>query len=492
MGGFRTIGRYELHARIAAGGMGAVHLGCIRGEVGFRRAVAIKRMHAAIASDPASVAGFIDEARLTARLRHPNVVSTLDVVGTDDELIIVMDYVHGESLAQLARSGSSLPIGIAVAVVIGALHGLHAAHEARDENGELLGLVHRDVSPQNILVGADGVARVADFGVAKASGKLATTKSDAVKGKIAYMAPEQLAGLEIDRRADVFSMGVVLWELLTGERLFLGANDGATVANILRKHIEPPSVRNPVAADLDAIVLRALERDPDARFESARAMARALESTGLAATSTDVAEWVERRAAKALAERAAQVAEIERTGPRPQEDLERLVTKIASSTPRAVTTTEPEATREEQVTSTAAATVEALPRTVKRRRPKRRTAAVALLVGIVGFVLTCTLLYARHRARLATARPPQASSVVFEEPPAVADASAPEPSAIVVKTIELDERSAATSASARAPARPPRAPPARPPSTRPRKNCADPYTRDELGRKIYKRECLVE
>src|SRR5689334_1708582 len=210
--------------------MATVHFGRLNGPVGFSRTVAIKRLHPNFATDPEFVASFLDEARLAARISHPNVVPTLDVVATDGEVFIVLEYVSGESLGKLWRSHTSknerIPIPYSLAIMANALHGLHAAHEVRDERGEPLAIVHRDVSPQNIIVGTDGVARVLDFGVAKAAGRLQETgDSGALKGKIAYMAPEQITGGSVSRVTDVYAAAVVLWELLAGRRLIDGAND---------------------------------------------------------------------------------------------------------------------------------------------------------------------------------------------------------------------------------------------------------------------------
>src|SRR5580692_2033966 len=198
----RIVGRYAIYGELASGGMATVHLGRLLGPVGFSRTVAIKRLHEQFAKDPDFVSMFLDEARLCARIKHPNVVPTLDVIAGDRQLLLVMDYVQGESLSRLFRSavarGERIPLKVTVAIVSGMLHGLHAAHEAKDERGEPLGIVHRDVSPQNVLVGIDGVARVLDFGVAKARGRLHTTQDGRVKGKLSYMAPEQLRSEAVD------------------------------------------------------------------------------------------------------------------------------------------------------------------------------------------------------------------------------------------------------------------------------------------------------
>jgi serine/threonine protein kinase len=204
----RSIGRYVLYGEIASGGMATVHFGRLSGPAGFSRTVAIKRLHPQYAKDPEFVSMFLDEARLAARIRHPNVVTTLDVVTTGAEIFLVMEYVQGESLSRLLRAVRPMmtpaDTRIVATIVSGVLHGLHAAHEARDEQGQPLRIVHRDVSPQNVLVGTDGVPRVLDFGVAKAAGRVQTTREGQLKGKLAYMAPEQVRG-EVTRVTDVYS-----------------------------------------------------------------------------------------------------------------------------------------------------------------------------------------------------------------------------------------------------------------------------------------------
>ena len=319
------VGRYALYDAIAAGGMATVHYGRLLGPVGFSRTVAVKRLHAQFARDPEFVSMFLDEARLAARIRHPNVVPTLDVVATGGELFLVMEYVAGESLSRLVRTaagfGTIVPPRIVIAIMCGVLRGLHAAHEATNERGEPLGIVHRDVSPQNILVGIDGQARVLDFGVAKAAGRLQTTRDGKLKGKLAYMAPEQLRGKAVDRRVDIFAAATVLWEALTGRRLFRGDNEGAIVTKILEGNVELPS--SMVSADeadeasrailksIDAIVLKGLALQVADRYETAREMAIALERVAPPAGVAEVSEWVEHFAKDVLVTRAQQVADIE-------------------------------------------------------------------------------------------------------------------------------------------------------------------------------------
>ncbi len=309
-----VIGRYVLFDEIAAGGMATVHLGRLRGAIGFARTVAIKRLHPALSRDADFTAMFMDEAKIAARIRHPNVVSVLDVVHEGGELFLVMDYVQGESLARLMRAirPGVIPPRIAVTVIAQMLHGLHAAHEATSEHGDPLGIVHRDVSPQNVMVGSDGVTRVLDFGVAKAAHRAQTTRDGSIKGKISYMAPEQLLSENVDRRADVYAASVVLWEALTGQRLFDGDNQGRVVRKILDEPVPPPSSVAPgLPPALDGALMRGLERDVAKRWQSARELAAALEQALPPATPTMIGEWVEAIAGSSLMDRARRVKDIE-------------------------------------------------------------------------------------------------------------------------------------------------------------------------------------
>jgi serine/threonine protein kinase len=314
----RIVGRYAIFDEIASGGMATVHFGRLLGPVGFTRTVAIKRLHPQFAKDPEFVSMFLDEARVAARIRHMNVVPTLDVITTDGELFLVMDYVQGESLSRLWRAvgadgqGGLMPVPVAVSILSGVLQGLHAAHEAKNERGEPLGLVHRDVSPHNVLVSIDGVARVLDFGIAKAIGRVQTTREGQIKGKIAYMAPEYLNAQPVDRRSDVYAVGVILWQCLTGRRLFDADSEGLLLARVLESRPPPPSeVAASVGRELDEVTLRALARNPADRFQTARAMAIALEHCVRPATPSEVGEWVESLAGASLHRRAERMAEIE-------------------------------------------------------------------------------------------------------------------------------------------------------------------------------------
>ncbi len=302
--------------------------------------MAIKRLHPHLAENLEFRATLIDEARMAARIHHPNVVPTLDVVTAEGELLLVMEYVRGESLGRLVKIQMErqqlLPLPVASAVVVGALHGLHAAHEATNDHGEPLGIVHRDVSPQNILVGIDGLARVIDFGVARATGRLQTTREGTVKGKIAYMAPEQLAGRVVTRAADVYAMGVVLWESLTCKRLFVGESEAALVARVLAGPSGPPSWHVPnLPQEVDALVMRALAHDPAARFGTAREMAETLIRVLPPAFPTDVGTWCERAARESLAKRETLLAEIESSSGMASAQALGATTALASPTGRA-------------------------------------------------------------------------------------------------------------------------------------------------------------
>lgn len=305
-------GRYMVYGELASGGMATVEFGRLLGPLGFARPVAIKRMHPHFARDPDLVAMFIDEARLSARLNHANVIPALDIVHEAGELALVMEYVPGESLADLlevaSRRGAQFPIRIAASIAAAMLHGLHAAHEARDDRGDALGIVHRDVSPQNVLIGVDGVPRVFDFGIAKATGRLRSTPDGQVKGKLAYIAPEQLRGDAVDRRTDVYGASSVLWEMLCGRALFDGPNQSAILHAVLTQQVAAPStLRADASPALDRIVLSGLSRDPEARFSSAREMALALERQVGACTQSELSAWLESLAGERIAARAARL-----------------------------------------------------------------------------------------------------------------------------------------------------------------------------------------
>jgi serine/threonine-protein kinase len=300
--------RYELLVKLASGGMATVYVGRQRGAAGFWRLCAIKRAHPHLLEDPDFRRMLIKEAWLASRLRHANVVAVQDVEELEDELLLVMDYVEGASLAALRDATDALPARVVVRIVLDACAGLGAVHELSGEDGGPLGLVHRDVTPQNILVGRDGVARLADFGIAKSMhGSVGATATGVLKGKFAYMAPEYVEAADCDARSDVFSMGVLLWEGLTGERLFRGETEMATMKLVLGREAPPVSSVHARLAPLDAVVARALAKRPEERWPTAEALAAALESAaqsaGLAGGHREVGEIVEELVGAALVER---------------------------------------------------------------------------------------------------------------------------------------------------------------------------------------------
>ena len=311
------IGRYMICDEIGAGGMATVHLGRILGAAGFSRVVAIKRLHASCAESDKFATMLIDEARIAARIRHPNVAPTLDVIRAEGELLLIMEYVHGPSLSwlqsRLLERLEPMPPRMAVRIALDSLAGLHAAHQAKSERGRPLGIVHRDVSPQNILVGEDGVARVLDFGIAKAEGRLSFSLFGEIKGKLRYMSPEQLRGESLDCRTDVFATGIVLWEMLAGRRLLGRPVDGEP-ANIMNDMLatlaELRGRLTSVSADVEEVVIKALSVDRAGRFASADEMAVALAATD-AATAKELGVWTAHIARDLLTHRLEQIERIE-------------------------------------------------------------------------------------------------------------------------------------------------------------------------------------
>jgi serine/threonine-protein kinase len=287
------IGPYQLVAELGRGGMATLFLGLQTGLGGFSRHVAIKIIHPEIASDPETIRMFLDEARLGGSIRHPNVARVEAIAEHDGWPYLVMEYIEGATLTQIlrarARAEAPLPLEHTVAIIARIAEALHAAHEATDELGSPLGIVHRDVSPSNVLIDTHGHVKLIDFGVAKARHRLARTMPGSVKGKLAYMAPEQLAGSDLDRRVDVFALGVVLWEMLTLRRLFHAATDIETIMKIRETApvVPPSSVRPEVSPRLDDVVGTMLARDLEERFCTTAAARHALLVTCPAATLVD-------------------------------------------------------------------------------------------------------------------------------------------------------------------------------------------------------------
>jgi serine/threonine protein kinase len=476
-----VIGRYALFDEIASGGMAAVHLGRLLGPSGFSRTVAIKKLHAHFARDPEFVEMFLDEARLVARIQHPNVVPTLDVVSLEGQLYLVMEYVQGESLSRLRMAatarGQRIPVRVALSIAVGVLDGLHAAHEARNEQGQPLGIVHRDVSPQNILVGVDGVARVLDFGVAKAAWRAQTTKDGQLKGKLAYMAPEQLTSDVIDRRVDVFAAAVVLWESLTGKRLFDAESPMVVMTQIASREIEKPSTLvTGLPPELDRVVMRGLARKPSDRFASTRDMAVALEAVGWIASPREVGQWVEQMAGEQLGTRARKVAGIEgistihtRSPSRPS-----LLAVTPPTLPDIVPTPLPSATPN--------------PITMSFRDvgPTRRPLSIVVVAALVALAVAVGVLALREPATLATAvdaLPAVGAAAVAlaatPPPPVTATPSASSPPSDPIPPTA--PKPTATIPARRATV---------PTPVKPRSDCNPPYTIDASGIRRPKMQCL--
>jgi serine/threonine protein kinase len=319
------IGRYVLLGEIARAGMATVHLGRAIGLGGFSRTVAIKRLHPDLARDPEIVRMLLDEARIAGRISHANVVPVIDVTTERGEMLLVMEYVHGVSLARalsVARAeGHRLSPEIAVGIAVDILSGLHAAHETVDEHGSPLHIVHRDVSPQNVMVGADGVCRLIDFGIAKAALRAESTRGEKVKGKLGYLAPEQLSGGSVDRRVDIFAAAIVIWEMLCGQRLFDFDDIGGALHAVLHAPILSPRSLVPDLPDgVEKAMMRGLDRDPSERFGTAGEFARALEVATPRASPGEIARWLKHVAREPLRERSLLLAREEREGSEAESD----------------------------------------------------------------------------------------------------------------------------------------------------------------------------
>jgi serine/threonine protein kinase len=278
---FLTLGRYQLLSRLAVGGMAEVYL-ARQGELsGFKTLVVVKKVLPHLAVKPDFIAMFLDEARIASMLDHPNIVRITEVGRAGDEYYLAMELVQGKALAAMLQHGEKaktpIPHTLAALIVSNAAAGLHHAHQLTDASGNLLGLVHRDVSPQNIMVSFEGSVKVIDFGIARALGRLGDTNSGSLKGKLGYMAPEQARGESVDARADIFSLGVVLWECVAGRRLFLRENELATLRAVVYEPLPKISQYTQVDPVLETIVEHALERDVEERFQTAEEMRVALE-----------------------------------------------------------------------------------------------------------------------------------------------------------------------------------------------------------------------
>jgi serine/threonine protein kinase len=311
----RRFGRYELLFRLASGGMAQLYVGRLRGVEGFEKLVVIKLIHDEYAEESSFVKMFIDEARLLGRISHPNVVQVMELGEVDGAYYIAMEYVHGESLGAFANR-VHIPLLHSARIISDAAAGLHAAHELRDLDGAPLSVVHRDVSPGNILISYGGAVKVTDFGVARALGNLSVTHVGTLKGKFSYMAPEYLRSGTVDRRSDIFALGVVLYEISTRKRLFKTSIDGRRLEHGGDEILPPTLLRADYPPALEQIVMRALEDDPSMRFQTAQEMHNALEqyiiSSGAPALNSDLGELMTETFAERMAKKRTLISESSR------------------------------------------------------------------------------------------------------------------------------------------------------------------------------------
>lgn len=440
-------GRYEILAEIASGGMATVYLGRLASAPGFERQVAIKKLHPHLERQKDFIEMFLDEARIAARIHHPNVVQTLEFGADENGHFLVMDYVEGPTLAKLlakvVSTGDRIPTPISIRIALDALAGLHAAHELHDEQGRLMNVVHRDVSPQNILISVDGLARITDFGVARANERLAVTRTGQLKGKLSYMAPEQARGDTTDLRADVFAMGVILWECLTGRRLFRGKTDteAETLTKVLYGEITKVSAVNPeVHPYLDAICARALERPLEARFASCAEFIEALDQAARQgieiATSREVARYIEQVYGQEIAQRRATIRSL-----RPQgEGLIPGETTGVKSNPQLSSVSSASLSYEASTHS------RAIPLVTERDTSARTN---GLLLGAVGIAVVAALgaaavaVWVATRPQVAPVVLPAASIVVVPAQSVVP----PEPSVVVTASASASAEPPASAAS---------------------------------------------
>jgi hypothetical protein len=317
-------GKYYLLERINIGGMAEVFKAKTFGVEGFERLIAVKRILPNIAEDEEFIAMFIDEAKIAVQLQHGNIAQIFDLGKVDDSYFIALEYVNGKDLRsifdRLRGKGEVMPIQQACYVIMQVCEGLDYAHNKRDGQGRELHLVHRDISPQNVLIGYDGEVKLIDFGIAKAAGKASKTQAGILKGKFGYMSPEQVRGLPIDRRSDIFSVGIVLYELLTNERLFVGESDFSTLEKVRNVEIMPPSSYNKkIPQELERIVLRALAKDPEDRYSNAIDLHDDLQAflytVGEFYSRKDLAAWMKKVFASEIEEDKAKIDQYRQLAP---------------------------------------------------------------------------------------------------------------------------------------------------------------------------------
>jgi len=316
----KRLGKYEILALLALGGTAEIYLARIGGAAGFEKWVVVKCLHDHLADDTEFVKMFLDEARLAAYLDHSNIVQTMELGEYENRYYMAMEFLAGLSLAMMIRRagerlpGGKIPVPLVLNMVAQSCAGLHYAHE-RTANGKVLNIVHRDISPQNLVVSFEGVVKIVDFGIAKAEMRETRTRSGTIKGKFAYMSPEQCVANNVDRRTDVFALGVIAHELLTGRRLFKKASPYETYQAVLECNVEPPTKLNrELDPALDAIIMRAIAKEKEERYPTAEAFGDAilgyLHSRGKSSGPGDVARWFEQHFAQEIEEHGARMREL--------------------------------------------------------------------------------------------------------------------------------------------------------------------------------------
>ncbi len=308
-------GDYQLIKKLASGGMASIFLARQKGLEGFEKLLVVKRILPHLAENEEFIKMFLDEARIAARLNHPSIVQIFNLGAQGDSYFIAMEYIHGEDVRRTWKradaAGKPIPVPLVCRIIMEAASGLDYAHKKADASGKPLGIVHRDISPQNILVTFEGGVKVVDFGIAKAADQATVTKSGVLKGKYSYMSPEQAAGQKIDRRSDIFALGIVMYELLTGTRLFKRGNDIQTLNAVSDCVVAAPSEVNArVPKDLDRVVLKALAKNPDDRYPDAEGLRAGLEEfllqNKLPSSSVQLAAFMKEIYAERLAREAAE------------------------------------------------------------------------------------------------------------------------------------------------------------------------------------------
>jgi serine/threonine-protein kinase len=460
----RTFGRYVLYAPIARGGMATIHIARLLGDDGFSRIVAAKRLHPQFTEDPDFVEMFRDEAEIASKVRHPNVVPVLDIVLDGEDVILVQEYVHGVPLDRLFRAASArgepVPPRIAVGIVAGVLAGLHSTHETGDDGSHPLGIVHRDVSPANIMVSAEGIPRLLDFGIAKAQSSAHVTRAGLLMGKIAYMAPEQLRGEAVTRGTDIYASGVVLWELLAHRRLHMEKGQAQIAAAVLAgpaptltQALEPmresmSKERWDLVSRIAPITTRAMAMFAQDRYASAAEMLRELSQVAPVASALEVADWVKTRGGEYLERRRQVLARIEESW--------RSVSKVPVTSPISGPVSGVQRVRSASGVVTAATLASEIhpassamyvpmqpvevqvvpsnpPPALEGPRAIRWVPwVVAAASVLVSTVLVCFLVFRRPEAEIAAPVPPphETTAVVVAPPPTAAPPAAPAESSV--------------------------------------------------------------